>query len=56
MSQADYSTEFGRYCARKVAEFGSKFDASDLNPNFVWPFNQGPQYRVKVRGLSDDRS
>lgn len=45
----DLTTRFGQLCERLQAAHGDKFDASDLNPNFVNAYNRGVNYRVKVR-------
>lgn len=47
------NTRMGGFIDGKVEIFGDKFDASDLSPNCVGPYNRGERYRVKVRFLAD---
>jgi hypothetical protein len=47
-NEVQYQTLMGQYVARRKAEHGDKFDASDLYPNFIWHFNAGRNRRVKV--------
>lgn len=44
-----YRSRMGALIAAKQREYGDKFDASDLNPNFVNHFNHGDTRRVKVK-------
>lgn len=46
---SEYQTRFADFIARKVQEYGDKFDPSDLNPNFVSAFNCAPKRRVRVK-------
>lgn len=42
-----HETAFSRYCARKVAEWGDRFDDAELYPAFVPYFNSGERVRVR---------
>lgn len=44
--------DFKEYCARKSAQYGDKWDPSDLNPAFIPYFNSGE--RVEVAFCSSD--
>ena len=39
---------YSEYCAKKTAQYGDKFSAANLAPQFVAPFNEGEQRRVLV--------
>lgn len=40
------TTRYEQFIARKVREYGDKFDTSDLAPQFVRYFNSGERVRV----------
>lgn len=41
-------TKYDQYVSRKIAEYGDRFDAGDLAPNFVRWFNEGARIRVRT--------
>ena len=44
-----YNTRYAGFIQGKIDQDGSKFDLTDLNPNFVNAFNKGETHRVKVQ-------
>jgi hypothetical protein len=42
-------TKFEQYIDRQRSQYGDKFDASELAPQFVEALNNGDRYRVKVQ-------
>ena len=47
------ASRFEQYLQRKRVEYGTKFDASDLDSKFVSAFNSGYRIKVDFVGLDD---
>lgn len=45
-------SKYTDYITRKRAEYGERFDPSDLDPRFIPYFNSGERVRVSTRGLT----
>lgn len=53
---SNHTPKFDAFVARKRAEFGARFDASDLDPRFVEFYESGERIKVNEFGIDSERA